>query len=314
MGAAMHDLRPYFLRPASRVLLIASGAVLAACVPGDPANEAGNETEEPALNLPAVPMPPPPLDRARLLAAVAEAASASASGLDDRQAQRAFDGRQFELRIRFGCRGPREDLQNYSLSWSHDPQSGTLRVRALPTISAEDPIIAELGGDAFEAVEGFWIPRPWLLEPVCPRAAALIQPAASPADTEAAAGTDPPADEQSAGPEQQSADPAAVARPAPIGPKIGIAQFFTPTDPRTQRRDNRAYQSVTNVSPGQPLRSQGFNLVLSGRLRALPGRSVINCTAHGPGAPPDCVVSADFDRVWIERPDTKEILAEWGSG
>ena len=314
MGAAMHHLRPYFLRPASRVLLIASGAALAACVPGEPGNEAGNgDSEEPALNLPSVPMLPPPLDRPGLLAAVAEAASATASGLDDRQMQRALDGRQFELRIRFGCRGPREDLRSYSLSWSHDPQSGTLRVRALPTLSAENPIVAELGGGAFEAVEGFWVPRPWLLEPVCPRAAALIQPAAPTAGTEAAASTDPPADAQSAEPDQQSDDPAA-ARTVPVGPKVGIAQFFTPTDPRTQRRDNRAYESVTNVKPGQPLRSQGFNLVLSGRLRALPGRSVINCTARGPEAPPDCVVSADFDRVWIERPDTEEILAEWGSG
>jgi hypothetical protein len=53
--------------------------------------------------------------------------------------------------------------------------------------------------------------------------------------------------------------------------------------------------------------------VLSGRLKSLEGKGVIRCsTAKGPDQPPDCVISADFDRVWIENPETGERLAEWG--
>jgi hypothetical protein len=56
----------------------------------------------------------------------------------------------------------------------------------------------------------------------------------------------------------------------------------------------------------------GFTLVLSGRLKALPDRRVILCSARGPDSPPECVVSAEFDRVWIEHPATKEVVAQWG--
>jgi hypothetical protein len=40
---------------------------------------------------------------------------------------------------------------------------------------------------------------------------------------------------------------------------------------------------------------------------------VIACVATDPDKPPDCVVSAEFDRVRIERADNRTVLAEWGS-
>jgi hypothetical protein len=43
----------------------------------------------------------------------------------------------------------------------------------------------------------------------------------------------------------------------------------------------------------------------------MPGGRVISCHVTSGDAPPDCVVSAVFDRVRIERPDTKATLAEW---
>jgi hypothetical protein len=76
----------------------------------------------------------------------------------------------------------------------------------------------------------------------------------------------------------------------------------------------RAYEAVKTLAPDQPLGSQGFNLVLSGRLKARPGKGVVACTSQSPDMPPDCLVSAVFDQVWIERPDTKEVVAEWGGG
>lgn len=268
-------------------------AALAGCRQEPRAAE--NAVEAPVTELPRVARPNPPIDRAGLLAAVAQAASSAASGAALPPELRAMDGRQFEIRIRFGCRGPSNDLQQEWLGWSYDAQSRTVRVRARPTISAVEPMVARLS-DQVEAVEGFWIPRPWLLQPACP-ATAAIDAAAAKQEPEP---TDDPADKQS--------------EPVPAAPRIGIAQFFTSTDSRTGRRDNRAYEAVHTLAEGQAIGSQGFNLVLSGRLRALPGRGVIECVASNADSPPECVVSAEFQRAWIEQPETREVIADWGDG
>ena len=105
-----------------------------------------------------------------------------------------------------------------------------------------------------------------------------------------------------------------AADPLPNWPKIGIAHFFTETDPRTGRRSMRAYEAVKSIDPKRPIGSQGFNLVLSGRLQALPDGRVIACVAKNPDNAPECVVSVQFDRVRIERPENGEIIAEWGGG
>ena len=100
----------------------------------------------------------------------------------------------------------------------------------------------------------------------------------------------------------------------PRPPRIGIAQYFTKDDPRTRRRDSRPYEANHTLDEGKAISSQGYNLVLAGRLRALPGRGVIHCSARGPDSPPECIISAEFLRVWIEQPDTREVIAQWGGG
>ena len=145
-------------------LFLAAG--LSAC--GEQPEPAQNRAAKPPAELPAIPRPQPPIGRSALLAAVAEAASATAAGLPMPKRIASLDGKQFEFRIRFGCRGPSKDLQKAWLGWSFDPEERVLRVRAKPTISEQDPLIAEMAADQQEAVEGFWIPRPWLLQPVCP--------------------------------------------------------------------------------------------------------------------------------------------------
>ena len=94
-------------------------------------------------------------------------------------------------------------------------------------------------------------------------------------------------------------------------PRVGIAQFFTKADSRTGRRDQRAYETTKVLAEGERPSPEGYNFVLSGRLRALPEGRVINCRAPSFDRPPDCVVSAEFDRVWIERPNSKAVVAEW---
>jgi len=268
-----------------------------------------NLAEEPVLNLPAVPRPQPPVDRATLLGVVAQAASAAAAGAQMPESVQSLDGRQFEIRIRFGCRGPATDLGEQWLGWSFDPDSRRIRVRAAPTISKDEPVVARIGDDEFEAVEGFWLPRPWLLQAVCP-AGVAVAPAA---EAEPTARQDSSARGGSrAGTATSEIEQNGESLPAP--PRIGIAQFFTSEDPRTRRRDMRPYQASHTLPEGKALSPQGYNLVLSGRLRELPGRGVIHCVARGPDAAPDCIVSAEFLRVWIEQPDTREVIAEWGAG
>jgi hypothetical protein len=291
-----------FILPA-KVPLFAAMALLCACrlEPNHPDN-GQNVVEAPAPDSPVLPRQPP-LDRAGLFAAVARAASAEASGADDGSAQRMLDGRQFELRLRFGCGGPSAQLRDDWLGWSFDSERRTLRVRAKPTLGADDALVKALGGDEFEAVEGFWIPRPWLLQPACPVAAAV-----RPARAQSGGEGEPATSNDTAGTTKIASDP------LPTSPRIGVAQFFTATDPRTGRREMRAYEAVKMLDPGQPASSQGFNLVLTGRLRSLPGKGVIVCAGQGSDSPPDCIVSAVFDRVWIEEPANRDVIAEWGGG
>lgn len=306
-----------FSRFSAYLLVLLGSAALAAC--GQPQEPAANEgAQDPVTNLPSIPRPQPPLDRAALLSAVAEAASATAAGAQAPESVASLDGRQFELRIRFGCRGQAQDLEQTWLGWSYDPDKRTLRVRAKPTIAKEDPVVSKIAGEASESVEGFWIPRPWLLQPTCPATAALTQQQQRPADTtagEPGEGAKPAANakgQQSEKPASDEAEP--PGEPVPTTPRIGIAQFFTSDDARTRRRDSRPYSTVKTLPETTPLPADGFNLVLSGRLRALPGGGVIECVNKNADTPPECVVSAEFLRVWIEQPGTRDVIAEWGGG
>src|SRR5687768_16614425 len=181
--------------------------------PHDNAVNGQNEVEQAPSRLP---LPEPPLDRAALLMAIAKVASAHATGADQTEDQRLLDGKPFELRIRFGCGGPSPDLRKEPFGWTYDGEERTLRVQATPTISQQDEVAAQIGGDAFEAIEGFWLARPWLLESACPVTA---QAAAAPS----ADATSP-------------AEPEADSAAAPAAPAVGIAQFFATTDSRTRQR------------------------------------------------------------------------------
>jgi len=242
-----------------------------------PANEqasTGNNVAAPARPL-ALPAPQPPLDRERLLLAVAQARSAFAAGEDDRQAQADLDGARFELRIRFGCGAPPMEAAG-NPSVRHDPERRTVELNAAADLSLDDPVVAALAGETIEAVEGLWVPAPWLLRPAClSGGAALAGPAAH---------------------------------------EVGIVQYFTPQDSRVGRRDERAYRHVIRLEEGQdPARPQGYELVLAGRLRAGPGGRVIGCTAVAPGRP-QCLIGAEFETARIEDAESRAEIARWGRG
>ena len=243
------------------------------------------------------------MDRGTLLQAVARATSAAALGQDDANAQRRLDGKRFEVRIRFGCAtGVQPPAGDAPFNVRFDEEDRTLRVRAAPDLTHKDPAVAPLASQPIEAVEGFWIRRPWLLADGCPVVSS------SQRTTEGEPATDVPPLRRV---EQGAAGE--VAQPSAYSLRMGIAQFFTEADSRTGRREERAYEASKVLPESEQPSPEGYNLVLSGRLRRLPGGRVISCRVVSADAPPECVVSAEFDRVRIENPGTQNILAEWGS-
>jgi hypothetical protein len=257
----------------------------------EPASENQVAAEKPRQRLPIV---EPPFNRSRLLLTVARAASAHSAGLDDSAVQRMLDGKQFEVRLRFGCdgQGPKEDH-----GWSVDPDGRTLRLRVVPTLSLDDDVSRTVASEGVEAVEGFWLKRPWVLQAACPVRTV-------------AAGTESRQDEDED--EEKDDRPSELpAKPSPVVQRIGIAQFFVAEDSRTRQRTGRPFEAVRQLEEGERVGEQGFDLVLAGRFRARNDGRVILCTGSGRDRPPDCIVSAAVDRVRIENPEDKRVMAEW---
>jgi hypothetical protein len=275
------------MMPSCRLVALLAGlVVLAGCRGSEPPEPA--PTPSPTAALPQLPQAEPPLDRRALLLAVGQAASDFALGRDDLERQRRLDGRRFEVVLRFGCEG--DDLT--TRQWTFDEETRVLRINVDPDVTTRAEAVTALGFEEFEAVEGFWIRQPWLLEADCPVRAA--RPAAE-------------EDEEEEKADDESSEPAA------LPPRIGLAHFFTAEDSRTQRREGRGYRSTVRLGPDETPSASGYDLVLSGRLKRLPDGRTIACTPSGFGAPPACIVSVSFDHVRIRRPDGVRV-AEWSRG
>lgn len=230
---------------------------------------------------PVPPAPLPPLDRWQMLTAAAIAADAVAGGQALPDDDKALVGRSFTLRLPFGCAGPTPPAKSDGeaaepwASWRYDARSSALRLRAQPERWGDADWIAALAPDmAIDAVEGFWIERPWTRSERCPAAAA--------------------------GPE-----PAAAAR------TVAIAQFFAPDAPRTLRRGSRPY-SVT-VRTNEPVADapRQYDLVISGRVSGFADGQPVHCRDNGGSVPPTCVIAVEYARIAFEDPKSGETLADW---
>ncbi len=291
----MLTVRQTLVAAAAAALLLPSACGSGGSQQNQSGNAANAAKEQTVPTLP-IPTPEPPMNREQLLIATLRAASDYATGVDDAKLQTALAGKKFEFRIRFGCDGPYKDDSKEAFDWTYNLQTRALKVRATPALSPEDAPVKAIAGDAFETVEGFWLRRPWLLTPACPRQDEVA------AAEEVAAATAKPA--KAAKAEVPSSPPSQM---------VGIAQFFTATGPRTMRRSGRPYEATKRLETDQPP-AGGFDLVLSGRLVALPNGRVIACTRWETGDRPACLISVEFGKVSIERADTHEQLAQWGSG
>ena len=242
----------------------------------------------PELNVvsPELPAVEAPLSRRDILLAVAEAASSFGSGADGGSTESpALAGRTFAFRLRY-CEQSGPNHQS-----TLDANTGVLKVEVRRDIDRETAAVQQMVESAgVEDVEGFWVPRPWLLEAACPRSA-------------------PPAEQEPAG---QSGEPAQTEE-APVDgavplPTVGIVEFHSGERARSARREQRPYRLTKTLGEGtQP---GPIDLVLQGRLQRAPGGQVITCMGDAVTGPPTCIVSVRIDQVRMEAA-SGELLAEW---
>ncbi len=260
------------------------------------------------------------VSRTDLLRALNEAASIAAVGGDYNAAAAPLAGRQFVLRMPIGCDGE----SDAATGWIYDSANHRLTLKATPGISLADvqtpPVasreVAETGpattpppaeaspaADAkapatvpspVEAVDGFWISHPWIWSDNCPIA---------PEMAESSGTTDGDEPKAEAEPLQEAVLPH----------HFGIAQYYTASDPRTGRRGGQAYRITKRVTEAEQPDPKSLRLVLRGRLTAAPDGRLLQCRMLSSTVPPQCIISATFDRVSFENADGSTVYAQWGA-
>ncbi|MGN6497491.1 MAG: hypothetical protein ACTHK5_09140 [Tsuneonella sp.] len=251
-----------------------------------PARPAPSATPEPAATLSGV------LGRADLIALAAAAADRTAGGQPPAESLQAAS-RRFEVRLPFGCSGPAAKGAAGPMRWRYDSAAQALRIHVAPvTWTAADWSVDD---SRVQAIEGFWIARPWTSSEACAPQPPTMQPT---------------------GPEA-AASPAPSPEPAPTPaaqPTLALGQLFVAEGPRRGRRNGQAYEAVVRVPEAELDTSQGFRLRISGRIAPGLGGGPVACRASSPDQRPACLVAVIIDEVAIENPVSGETLAEWTLG
>ena len=227
---------------------------------------------------PVAPQPVTALTRGELVSAAGQAASSYALGLSSTETD-PLDGRSFTVRIPFGCNGPSSGESGADgggdglARWSWGPERKTIRLSVTPGDWTGSALTVQPGpGSAaasWEAVEGFWVPQPWLASESCP----TVQ-----------------------------GDPLQTAETAASPQTIGIAAVFETGGSRIGRRNGKAYAFTVRPDGNQPLAAPtaGYRLLLEGRVVGFPGGRALRCRAPGPDQRPVCVVAVQLDKVTFE--------------
>ncbi len=235
------------------------------------------DAQPPAAVLPPVTTTPPPLSRTDLIleaeARAAAAPGAPAAGRDP------LADRRFSVRIPFGCQGPQIGAGAAQAHYEVDAERRTLKLVARPVDLASHPLVTQSpDAETIEAVEAFWIPRPWTRTDTCP----------------------------------PRRDRPASATPTPPSPQtLGLATISEAGASRLRRRAERPYELVRKAPDDEPLPlASSYSLVLEGRLATFPTGRVIRCWSESSEHRPICLYAVALDRVAFETPDG-QLLAEW---
>lgn len=244
----------------------------------------------PVASVTAIPQPalvkpepaPEQLDRAGLLALVAASVDAFASGRAVPAEVAQLAGRTFTFALPFGCMGQLSETDATGTGWRYDADRSALRLQVTSTHWPSQYWLGVKPPADVEAIEGFWIPKPWTSSETCPTGEA----------------------------------PGAASEPAtPAGQTLAIAKVFRAGGARQDRRDGEPYVAVVRSTPEAVRAGSGFRVRLEGQLTDLPGGGAIRCRQPGgPDQRPTCLVGATFDEVAIENAATGEILARWAGG
>lgn len=230
---------------------------------------------------------PATLTRADLLTATSRAAAAYAAG-ERVEGADPLVGRRFALRVPFGCNGPQptaaEAAGDGLARWSWGPENKTIQLSLTPGDWLNTALISGVADRSdWEAVEGFWIPRPWLTAGDCSTV---------------------------------RADPLQSGDSAPSPQTVGLAAVFTADDSRVGRRNGRAYAFTIRPTGDTPLAAPvgGYRVVLEGRLASFPDGRAIRCRASSPDQRPVCIAAIRLDRVAFTNADSSVLLSEWRPG
>lgn len=225
-----------------------------------------------------------PLGRAEILALAEDAADAIAAGRQPGPDIAQADGRRFELRLPFGCAGSAGENSTASMRWRYDAQNETLRLHVAPVVWTTADWWTGDAPAGVEAVEGFWVPRPWTSSEGCPAKAAIPTPG----------GTAP-----ATLPEQS----------------LALGQVFFADTARNSRRNGNPYRAAIHVPAAQFGAPEGFRLRITGRIAGNRATGPVRCRQPaGPNQRPICLVSVVFDEVAIENPANGETLSTWSLG
>ncbi|MBI2248887.1 MAG: hypothetical protein HYU61_03250 [Brevundimonas diminuta] len=242
---------------------------------------------EPAA--PADPAPPPTvvldssLNRAALLAALTEAGTALADG-QTRDA--ALTGRTVSVRLPFGCGGEAAVAgEAGGLPRLVRNADGSLTLTVTPEdlgASALVPATREGAVDKWEAVEGFWIARPWSGLDACPASAALTAPAPELAPSPAQTAIKTPAEGKTT--ETKTVDDVAAPPIVQLERSAGLAAVFETGGSRLGRRQGQAYIHVIRGlrgRQGRPLRPEGRRKPAGLHRRSAAGPAGLRGWGHG---------------------------------
>jgi hypothetical protein len=252
------------------------------------------------------------LNRAALLAALTEAGSALA---DSRERDAALNGRTVSVRLPFGCGGTvsADDTAAAGLPRLIRNRDGGLTLTVTPEdlkarIAAGGVApAAEASLDQWDAIEGFWIARPWSGLDVCPTPAIVAPVATATASSEAA--------RVEADPSKPTKAAEASPPPSPILPErtAGLAAVVEADGSRLGRRQGQAYAHVIRGEKGAAATSApgGYALRLEGRLTTFADGKAVKCVQRDLESRPVCVAALRLDRLAFEDGATGALLSEW---
>lgn len=272
--------------------IVSIGLLLAGCDARSPEPAVANaQTEAPAApEIPSerrVSAPQPALTRGDLVSAAGQEASAFAEGKTATTTD-PLVGRAFATRIPFGCAGPESasagGRENDGFArWSWGPERQSIELSLTPADWSAATMFTGAGATTlWEAVEGFWVPRPWLASEACPTVRTTPLP---------------------------------QAEPEPSPQTLGLAAVFERGGSRIGRRNGRPYRYTIRAQGNTPLSPprDGYRLVVEGRVASFPSGRAISCRADGPNQRPVCIAAIHIDRVAFES-DDGSTLSEWHPG